>query len=249
MATCPQALANGALPVADFERLDARAQHTEDVMLRVRLRDGLPVLKEFTHAESVDVVTRAGAGGMILTESANVGNVGIPTIPTIPTIPSTTIQTQEALQMETAEIQKLIEAAVAKATSPLQERALRGDAAVEANRILSSVTLPEASKQRVVDMVLREALPLTEGKLDAVKFADLVNAEAKREGAYVASLTGAGRVTGMGSYPGPVADPAAETKLREASATTHKRALSGFSEFGLPAGAAKAIADGYGEAA
>jgi oxygen-independent coproporphyrinogen-3 oxidase len=38
-----QALTDGLLPVADFERLDSVALHTEDVMLRVRLRDGLPV--------------------------------------------------------------------------------------------------------------------------------------------------------------------------------------------------------------
>jgi putative oxygen-independent coproporphyrinogen III oxidase len=38
-----QSLANGLLPVADFERLDAATMHTEDVMLRVRLRGGLPV--------------------------------------------------------------------------------------------------------------------------------------------------------------------------------------------------------------
>ncbi|MGV0848694.1 radical SAM family heme chaperone HemW [Mycolicibacterium phlei] len=38
-----QALTDGALPVADFERLDAATAHLEDVMLRVRLRDGLPV--------------------------------------------------------------------------------------------------------------------------------------------------------------------------------------------------------------
>ncbi|HEX9833892.1 MAG TPA: radical SAM family heme chaperone HemW [Mycobacterium sp.] len=38
-----QALADGLLPVADFERLDSTALHTEDVMLRVRLRDGLPL--------------------------------------------------------------------------------------------------------------------------------------------------------------------------------------------------------------
>ena len=35
-----------------------------------RKQDGLPVLKSFTGAESIDVVTRAGAGGMILTEAA-----------------------------------------------------------------------------------------------------------------------------------------------------------------------------------
>ena len=38
-----QSLADGRLPVADFEELDARAAHTEDVMLRMRLRRGLPI--------------------------------------------------------------------------------------------------------------------------------------------------------------------------------------------------------------
>ncbi|MCV7221588.1 radical SAM family heme chaperone HemW [Mycolicibacterium elephantis] len=38
-----QSLADGRLPVADYELLDDGARHTEDVMLRVRLRDGLPV--------------------------------------------------------------------------------------------------------------------------------------------------------------------------------------------------------------
>lgn len=38
-----QSLADGVLPVADFERLDSGALHFEDVMLRVRLRDGLPL--------------------------------------------------------------------------------------------------------------------------------------------------------------------------------------------------------------
>jgi oxygen-independent coproporphyrinogen-3 oxidase len=38
-----QSLAEGRLPVADSEILDDATRHTEDVMLRVRLRDGLPV--------------------------------------------------------------------------------------------------------------------------------------------------------------------------------------------------------------
>lgn len=37
-----EAMADGRLPVADFEQLDAVATHTEDVMLRLRLRHGLP---------------------------------------------------------------------------------------------------------------------------------------------------------------------------------------------------------------
>lgn len=35
-------LGSGALPVADFEELDAETAHVEDVMLQVRLRTGLP---------------------------------------------------------------------------------------------------------------------------------------------------------------------------------------------------------------
>jgi putative oxygen-independent coproporphyrinogen III oxidase len=38
-----QTLADGLLPVADFERLDATTLHVENVMLQLRLRDGLPV--------------------------------------------------------------------------------------------------------------------------------------------------------------------------------------------------------------
>ncbi|MET0475512.1 MAG: radical SAM family heme chaperone HemW [Mycobacterium sp.] len=38
-----QSLADGRLPVADSETLGAAARHTEDVMLRLRLRSGLPV--------------------------------------------------------------------------------------------------------------------------------------------------------------------------------------------------------------
>jgi oxygen-independent coproporphyrinogen-3 oxidase len=41
--TYAQTLADGRLPVADYEGLDSETIHIEDVMLRVRLREGLPV--------------------------------------------------------------------------------------------------------------------------------------------------------------------------------------------------------------
>lgn len=41
--TYAQRLADAALPVAGFEQLDAEALHTEEVMLRIRIRDGLPL--------------------------------------------------------------------------------------------------------------------------------------------------------------------------------------------------------------
>ena len=50
-------LSTAALPVAGFERLDADALHTEDVLLKTRLRQGLPVdllsTAERDHAQGV----------------------------------------------------------------------------------------------------------------------------------------------------------------------------------------------------
>jgi oxygen-independent coproporphyrinogen-3 oxidase len=52
-----QSLADGLLPVADFEQLDFATLHTEEVMLRLRLRDGLPLAalsdRERARAEAV----------------------------------------------------------------------------------------------------------------------------------------------------------------------------------------------------
>ena len=56
-----QALADGTLPVADFERLDTVALHTEDVMLRVRMRAGLP-MEMLSEAERGRAETAIGDG-------------------------------------------------------------------------------------------------------------------------------------------------------------------------------------------
>jgi hypothetical protein len=147
-----------------------------------RKQEGLPVLKELTSAESVDVVTKAGAGGMILTEAAK----------------SAAIQTQEAA-MTADEAKKLVEAAVATATAPLRERALRGDAREEATRLLESISLPGAAKTRIIERSIATLPTTAEGALDVAKFREAVVAEAKAEGEYIASITGSGKVFGMGS--------------------------------------------------
>jgi coproporphyrinogen III oxidase-like Fe-S oxidoreductase len=69
-----QSLADEHLPVADFERLDAATRHIEDVMLRVRLRDGLPVAllseAEWKRAETVidDGLLERDADRLLLTD-------------------------------------------------------------------------------------------------------------------------------------------------------------------------------------
>ena len=69
-----QSLADGLLPVANFERLDAATRHVEDVMLRLRLRDGLPVAvlsePERARAEAVidDGLVALDANRLVLTD-------------------------------------------------------------------------------------------------------------------------------------------------------------------------------------
>lgn len=168
-----------------------------------KTRDGVPVLKQLTGAESVDVVTRAGAGGMILTEAARTAN------------------SQQESTMTDEEIKKLVESAVTSAVTAavaavqtpvvsLTERALRGDAREEATKILEPVTLPESAKRKIIETVLRETLPLKDGALDVKTFTDRVNAEAKSMGEVLAEATGSGRVFGLGNAP--------TTQLSEADA-------------------------------
>ncbi len=203
-----------------------------------QLKDGVPVLKELVAAESVDIVTRAGAGGMILTESA---------------VPTAT-PTKGADDMDAAELKKLNErlAASDAVNAKLLERAIKADAREAAVRILEGVTLPDVSKTRIIDSVLREALPKTEaGELDAVKFAELVNQEAKREGRYVAELTGAGDVTGLGTGEGLRAVETDPVKAREAATlveanekTEFERAVKVYESMGMGRAAAELAAKG-----
>jgi hypothetical protein len=195
-------------------------------------KDGLPILKELTSAESVDVVTRAGAGGMILTEAARTNS-------------------QEG-EMTLQEAQKLIDDGVKAATAPLLERALKGDAREEALRVLETSRLPEATQRKIIEAVMRN-LPLKDGALDLDKFRPLVVAEAKAEAEYLAAVTGVGRVVGMGpSFGAPAVDPEKlqEQEKRERKAAKRLRE-SEASVFGRLMGNAKAaeFAVSKGEAA
>lgn len=186
-------------------------------------RDGVPVLKSLTSAESVDIVTRAGAGGMVLTESARTN--------------------QEEVEMTEAEVKKLVESAVATATSPLRERAVKGDAIVVANRVLSPLALNEAAKQMVVENVLRGSVPLKEGELDEAKFTELVTAEAKRVGAVIAQVLPFG-VRGLGTAEPVQIDPKVrEAQIQEAK-DSEAEAIATYRELGLTESAAKAAAKG-----
>jgi hypothetical protein len=198
-----------------------------------KMRDGVPVLKELTGAESVDVVTRAGAGGLILTEAAKPAN---------PIIGG-------AADMDAAEVQKLVESAVQAALAPVQaqqapliERALRGDAREAATKILEGVTLHEAAKALVIDNVLR-SIPQKDGALDTAAFSESVNAEAKRVGAAVAAATGAGMVRGMGIAPVQI-DATEAKRVTEQAKADEEDAVRIFESLGMPKDAATFAAKG-----
>ncbi len=177
-------------------------------------RDGLPVLKSLTSAESVDVVTRAGAGGMILTESAR-------------TQPATS--NQEQTDMDNAALTALQES-----NRRLLERALRSDAEIEARRILGTTSLHEAARTLVVENVIGtpgayRPLPInaTSNELDSAKLKELVEAEAKRVGAVIAASTGSGNVRGFGQPVESIDPKEAERRAAEEKAQ-NDRAISVF---------------------
>ena len=162
------------------------------------MREGVPVLKQLIRAESVDVVTRAGAGGMILTEAARADTQGV-----------TDVTLQEAQEL------------VNKATAPLLERNRRSDAREEARAILRTSNFKEATRESIIDTVLSRDLPLKEGALDLDKFREAVTAESKRMATVIAEETGLGTVRGMGPSGAAVeTDPVkiAEAEKRERKA-------------------------------
>lgn len=135
-----------------------------------KLQDGVPILAALTSAEGVDMVTRAGAGGMFLSESAitapqlNDGKVDM---------------TKEEIAVIVSEA---VTAAVTKATLPLRERALRGDALFAGHQALKGVAFTEEQKAFVLEEAIRGGLPEKDGNLDTEKFGVLVIAEARRLG-------------------------------------------------------------------
>jgi len=140
---------------------------------RIVMRDGVPLLASLKRADGVDMVTRAGAGGLFVSEAARAAN-----------------QTQEA-SMDADEL-KLLRESVAQ----LSKKETRREAIQEGARILRDVDLPDAAKEYVIETVLKESLPIKDGTLDLVKFKESIDAETKRFGAAI----GAGsRVTGMGT--------------------------------------------------
>lgn len=192
-----------------------------------------PIIEKISQGKSVDFVTRAGAGGQIVSLFEAAGRR--PEAPPTPT--------EETTEMNEAQINALIEAAVkplreenaaskTEATRLRETLALR-DARDYATRKLATIDLPAATKQRLAESLPAKAT-LTEGALDSAAFDAVIEAAVLEESNYLKSIgVGTGRITGMG------------TTQREAAEPMKTEAVAAkFKALGLSEAAAKYAAEG-----
>lgn len=141
---------------------------------RIKTQNGKPVLASIDSAEGVDMVTRAGAGGMFLSESASGDSTN-----------------SGEVTMDDKEVKRLIEAALA----PVNARELKRDAINFGARVLESYPLKPEQKQFVLEEALRSEVPAKDGALDEEAFKAIVTSEAKR----LAKVLGNSQIRGLGS--------------------------------------------------
>lgn len=165
--------------------------------------EGRPVLKEFTHVVSTDFVTRAGAGGMVLTEAARAaeGDNDMDEA----AVKKLIAEAQAPLIAENARLSESLKAAQAQ---PLKGEAIKS--------LLTAIRLPEAAKEDVTRALL-PLVPMTEaGVVDTAKLKPMVEAEAVRV-ARMLEACGIGGVQGLGAptQPEPKDDRKPEEVLKE----------------------------------
>lgn len=192
-----------------------------------------PVIESLVAAKSVDFVTRAGAGGKVLSllEAARTPAPAAPAPPAV-------LQ-EDAVSAE--QIQKLQEALAAEKTAreaAEAQNARRGEAlvaiqaqAVVEGRLRLVEGIQDATRARLLETLVRNP-PTKDGVLDAEALATRIDEAVKVEAAYLASLGFTpGRIVGMNSDPKPAA-------LDEA---TKARATGAWSELGLSENAVTAL--------
>jgi hypothetical protein len=97
----------------------------------------------------------------------------------------------------------------------LREAQIIQEAGKIAGKALEKSTLPEITKNRLMESVPKLARA-KDGNLDEAAFTEAVTAAIKTETDYVAKLTESGKVKGMGGGPGTGGQPAGSTALKEA---------------------------------
>lgn len=168
-----------------------------------------PIIERITSARSVDFVTLPGAGGAVLMESAK--STGVTEV--------NAEQLKEALDKSNADNAKLVE-----------RLALREAADVIAVKLAEHKTLPAVTRTRLADQLVKAAV-VKDGALDKPALETAIAEAVKAEVEYLATVTGAGKVSGMGG--------SAQKRDEAAPDLTES-----FRDLGLTEGAAKIAAAG-----
>jgi len=139
--------------------------------------DGKPgLIERLTHADSIDLVTKAGRDGKLLLESANEGDV----------------MDEAVLRELRQEISGLRQTIAAQAEGP---RAIRE--ALEGIRLPGPLHVVEATRTRIAERIA-PSLPFKDGKVDQSALGKLVESAALEESRFLATLGFGSGVAGMG---------------------------------------------------
>jgi hypothetical protein len=170
------------------------------------------VMESRAKAISVDFVTRVGAGGKVhakFTEAARLH-------------PVDNSQGEQKMEVDEKELNLLRESSTKTqaALSRTTERLVRSEAiSIAKDLVRESDALTDPAKDRVIAQV-RESVsfPTTsEGDLDTDKLKESVTKLIESEAKYVATLTGGGKVKGMGEAPATLPPDEALTKTYESA--------------------------------
>ena len=146
-----------------------------------------PVIQSFTAARSVDFVTTPGAGGKIISlfEAARQAPRK-----------ENTVTEEEAVKL-TAENE-----ALRGEVATLRQALVMREAVEFVEAQLATYELPDAARKRLLESLAAQPA-LVDGALDRDAYQAQIEERAKAEMAYVANLTKAGQIRGLGVVPAP----------------------------------------------
>lgn len=176
-----------------------------------------PIITDLVAAESVDFVTTPGAGGQVLSLFEAVRQHS--------KIPAP----KEAPLMEVEKDPKFVEERTARLRA--EEKLVLIEAGAVVTSKLAASSLPDVTRLRLGKALVANP-PIAEGQLDAEKFATQIEEAINSEEEYIATLTEAGKIRGMGGDGGGT------------DATSDAAMEAAFKRFGLSESQAKAAATG-----
>lgn len=221
--------------LAPFTGLSIRAQAIGEP----REGESTPVLTKLLHAHSVDFVTRAGAGGKIVTafESAGRGEYVPGAILEISETATVTDPTKESGNMpDTKKEEKAIQPsaesiALRESNDRLTQRLIRVEAKESASALITAAGISDPVIHGKVLTGVLEAVPMTEaGEVDQGKLAERVKTVLETELAYLKCIQGVGpQVRDLGETPKA---PSVEDVTEDDLAKVFARPVFGLTEAG-----------------